>query len=413
MRDIAVRLANAGVQEHQVHAVQRRIRTVNIISILAFAITVAFSAVFAAFGRAIIGETPWLGFVAGSSLSLVGYSVAIYLNTRHRYQEAAFTALISGTFNLVASVIVVGFASGPAVFFVMVAVGAILITDREWVTLRWTFIVIPVVAYAAMAFLDPPLAEGIADTGAETYLALFNYATLVVFATAVVWYQQGLADTAESDLVVANERSERLLLNILPAPIAERLKDGESPIADRIEHVAVLFADIVGSTPLAERLTADELVSVLNDLFSRFDRLVEDCSLEKVKTIGDSYMVVGGLEPESGISDASVATVALAMQAEVHQFRLPDGSSIEMRFGIASGPVVAGVIGNKKFSYDLWGDTVNTAARMESHGVPGKIQVTDSVRTRLAQRFRFSEPRTIDVRGKGSMTTYFLLDETP
>ena len=188
------------------------------------------------------------------------------------------------------------------------------------------------------------------------------------------------------------------------------MKDGESPIADRIEHVAVLFGDIVGSTPLAERLTADELVEVLDEVFSHFDVMAAERGLEKIKTIGDAYMVVGGLEPTSDDPDARIADMALAMRDSLSKRQLPGGGTMQMRFGMASGPVVAGVIGNRKFSYDLWGDTVNTAARMESHGVPGEIQVTELVRRSLGATHRFSEARSIDVRGKGTMTTYFLVD---
>lgn len=413
MRGTIGRLIRTGVGADQPHAQQRRVKAVNVIACIAFSITTLFATAFFASGRTFIGDTSYIVFFGGTLISLAGYVLVIALNARHLHTAAAATALSAGTFNLVVSVFVVGFATGPAGFFVMIPVGAILATNRDTLWLRWIFIGVGIGAYGAMAIIDPPVAEGIKGTNVETMLDWFNYAGLVGFAAAVVWYQQDLADTAEEEMAVANQRSESLLLNILPAPIAERLKDGESPIADRIEHVAVLFGDIVGSTPLAERLTADELVVVLDEVFSGFDAMAAERGLEKIKTIGDAYMVVGGLEPSSDDPDARIADMALAMRDSLSRRQLPGGGTMEMRFGMASGPVVAGVIGNRKFSYDLWGDTVNTAARMETDGVPGKIQVTEPVRKSLEATHRFSDGRSIDVRGKGAMTTYFLLGRLP
>jgi PAS domain S-box-containing protein len=206
----------------------------------------------------------------------------------------------------------------------------------------------------------------------------------------------------------AQEQSERLLLNILPKPIAERLKNDEYTIADSFEEATVLFADIVGFTQLSSRISPKALVEKLNEIFSTFDRLAQQHGLEKIKTIGDAYMVVGGLPtPNENHADA-IAEMALDMQKEIQRFQRDDEQELHIRIGINSGPVVAGVIGLNKFIYDLWGDTVNTASRMESHGIPGLIQVTATTYEKLREKFIFEERGILDVKGKGKMMTYFL-----
>jgi class 3 adenylate cyclase len=209
-------------------------------------------------------------------------------------------------------------------------------------------------------------------------------------------------------LELERARSERLLANMLPEPIAERLKRREGVIADAFGEVTVLFADIVEFTAHAERSPPEATVALLNDLFSRFDALVEARALEKIKTVGDAYMVAGGLPDPMADHAGAAAELALEMlEAAVHR-RFPDGAPVRLRVGIGSGPVVAGVIGRRRFSYDLWGDTVNTASRMETTGVPGCIQVTQRTRDLLGERYRFRERGQIEVKGKGRMTTYLL-----
>ena len=213
---------------------------------------------------------------------------------------------------------------------------------------------------------------------------------------------------AEAALRLEQEKSDRLLLNVLPQPIAERLKQDQSIIADTFAEVTVLFADIVGFTQISSQISPPELVSLLNDIFSTFDRLAEKHGLEKIKTIGDAYMVVGGLPmPRSDHAEA-IAQMALDMQQAIIEFSDTHNQDFSIRIGINSGPVVAGVIGIKKFIYDLWGDTVNTASRMESHGLPGCIQVTSATYQRLQDKYVFESRGAIEVKGKGQMTTYLL-----
>jgi class 3 adenylate cyclase len=228
----------------------------------------------------------------------------------------------------------------------------------------------------------------------------------VVLLAAVLVLGEAIRNRRELDL--EREKSERLLLNVLPGSIAARLKQTEGVIADDFPDVTVLFADIVDFTSRSGRITPEQVVEVLNDLFSAFDRLARQRGLEKIKTIGDAYMVVGGLpEPRPDHAEA-VAEMALAMREEVVGRSDPSGQPLAVRIGIDTGPVVAGVIGTSRFSYDLWGDTVNTASRMESLGVPGCIQVTARTWERLRDRYRFERRGPIQVKGKGEIVTYFL-----
>ncbi|HBB30465.1 MAG TPA: adenylate/guanylate cyclase domain-containing protein [Cyanobacteria bacterium UBA8803] len=206
----------------------------------------------------------------------------------------------------------------------------------------------------------------------------------------------------------AEEQSDRLLLNILPKPIAEQLKQKPSCIADRFEEVTILFADIVGFTQLSAEISPTELVNLLNEIFSAFDRLTEKYRLEKIKTIGDAYMVASGLPVPRPDHAESIAEMALDMQQEVKQFNQLHSTKLDIRIGINTGEVVAGVIGTKKFIYDLWGDAVNTASRMESHGIAGAIQVTEATYQSLRNKYLLQERGVIKVKGKGEMMVFLL-----
>lgn len=217
--------------------------------------------------------------------------------------------------------------------------------------------------------------------------------------------------TAVLALEEANQKNVELLLNILPEPIADRLRSGESLIADRHEDVSLLFADIVGFTGMSSGMDAAELVTLLNDVFSVFDGLVAESGLEKVKTIGDAYMIVGGMPIWQPDHLERLAVLALDIASEVGRDDAARRLGVEFRIGMHTGPVVAGVIGTKKFIYDIWGDTVNVASRMESTGVPGRIQVTGAVERRLRDRFVLASRGEIEVKGKGQMETFFLVGE--
>jgi class 3 adenylate cyclase len=218
----------------------------------------------------------------------------------------------------------------------------------------------------------------------------------------------------ERELDRERGRSEGLLRNILPEQIADRLKQRDpatehGAIAQAYGEVTVVFADLVEFTKQAGTTDPPEIVAVLDDVFTRFDAIAERCGLEKIKTIGDAYMAVAGV-PEPRDDDVEVAAqMALAMRDEIAQMRWPSGDQMRVRIGMATGPAVAGVIGQRKFAYDLWGDTVNTAARMESNGLPNEIQVSEAVYQRLGARYRFSEVHIVNLKGKGPTAARFLL----
>ncbi|MFA6546783.1 MAG: adenylate/guanylate cyclase domain-containing protein, partial [Limisphaerales bacterium] len=209
-------------------------------------------------------------------------------------------------------------------------------------------------------------------------------------------------------LEIEKEKSKRLLLNILPQAIAERLKRGESAIAERFTGVTVLFADIVDFTSLATHTEPETLVSLLNDLFSRFDRLTERHGLEKIKTIGDSYLVVGGLPEPNPNHAVAVASMALEMLTATADMNRERHTNFAIRVGVNTGPVVAGVIGRKKFTYDLWGSTVNLASRMQSSGPPNHVHISEETRRLLDDSFRVTERGTVVCKGLGEVRSYLL-----
>jgi adenylate cyclase len=246
-------------------------------------------------------------------------------------------------------------------------------------------------------------------------IALFVMTVLGVATTtfALLEYFVRARERALAALEIEQAKSERLLLNVLPEPVAARLKEHEGVIADACPGVTVLFADIVGFTPLSERLSASDLVALLDRVFARWDQLAADHGVEKIKTIGDAYMVAGGIPLPREDHAEAIAEMALAMGPEFARLAKESGHALQVRIGIDTGPVVAGVIGRAKFIYDLWGDTVNTASRMESYAPPGTIQVTERTFERLRARYEFHPRETIDVKGKGPMSPYLLLGRRP
>lgn len=214
-------------------------------------------------------------------------------------------------------------------------------------------------------------------------------------------------------LETERHRSESLLLNVLPGPIADRLKRGENPIVDSLPSVTVLFADVAGFTTLSTTVSSVELVQMLNEIFSAFDAMAEAQGLEKIKTIGDAYMVVGGLPTPRPDHAEAIAEVALRMVDYVDKRFADSPTPIRIRVGINTGPVIAGIIGRHKFSYDLWGDTVNTASRMESHSLPGRIQVAPATHALLESRYLLEPRGPIEIKGKGTLPTWFLVGRKP
>ena len=279
--------------------------------------------------------------------------------------------------------------------------GALFFYDtRKAVPAFLAFVVLTIVSGLA----DPMLATRAATIPTGLRVAFFVLNILGVAVTAYLLLQYSLRSR---DAALA--QSEGLLLNVLPRSIAVRLKRDPGVIAERFDDVTVLFADIADFTPFSERTSPERVVGFLDHVFSAFDRLTQEHGLEKIKTIGDAYMAAAGLpEPRSDHAIAA-AELAIAMQSALARSCEELGIDLGMRIGIASGPVVAGVIGRHRFIYDLWGDTVNTASRMESSGIPGRIQVTEETYGRLRDRFTFEDRGEIDIKGKGRVHAYLLV----
>ncbi len=237
---------------------------------------------------------------------------------------------------------------------------------------------------------------------------LMNIMGVACILYAVMFYFQSQKERTLLELGFEQARSEKLLLNILPKSIANRLKNNDMRIADSHEEVTILFADIVGFTKMTTSMPPAELVDLLSQIFSRFDALADTLGLEKIKTIGDGYMVIGGAPAARPDHASVIAKLALEMQKDLTAFNAQTGNKLQMRIGISTGPVVAGVIGTSKFAYDIWGDPVNMASRMEKTGVPGKIQVSDVTYQLLKDAYQFESRGLIEIKGKGEVNTYFL-----
>ncbi len=261
------------------------------------------------------------------------------------------------------------------------------------------------------------------ELGAEDYLSKPLKAVIFRARVAATLERKRLRDIERLRLIqvqherklleLEQEKTERLLLNVLPQTIATRLKQGERTIAERYNGVTVLFADVVDFSSFASRTEPEDLVALLNDLFSRFDQLAARHGLEKIKTIGDSYLAVGGLPERRPDHAEAIASMALEMLDALAEFNAARGSVLRMRIGVNSGPVVAGIIGKQKFSYDLWGSTVNLASRMQSSGVPGCIQLSPTTYELLQGKFEMTSRGTVACKGLGEVSTFLLNGKIP
>lgn len=354
------------------------------------------------------GSTFWAGLLTAF---LCAMGLALWFRFR-RWQWLATTFALGACFGWVAACLVI-FGSGqhPHLYFLAIAMAALFVYPPAHAITMWVFVALGALAFvtSVLAGVVPPLLE-LGPNAA--YDRVMNVAGFTLVLISVAAYERWVVDSAEAKLDEERQRSESLLVNVLPEPIAARLKRDETVIADSLSEVTVLFADVAGFTPMSSKLAPEQVVGMLNEIFTEFDHLAEKHRLEKIKTIGDAYMVAGGLPEPRGDHAEAVADMALGMIEVLRRMKTPTGDPLDLRIGIQTGPVVAGVIGKKKFSYDLWGDTVNTASRMESHGASGRIHVTAAVHEKLKGRFDFEDRGPISVKGKGQMTTWFLLGRT-
>jgi class 3 adenylate cyclase len=357
----------------------------------------------------------YLGF--GSPVGLVPYvyfaislgSLVVFARTRN-FHFLLVTQLLDILFTTTAGQMLVGGflpSGGVGLWGILAPLGALVFLEVRQ-AVRWFGAFLLVFLLLGLAgevlFSDADLPVGFTST----MLALnIVGAGSIAFTLLAVFARQ--RNAALMALRIEQEKSEILLLNILPRPIAERLKAANQTIADHFDATSILFADVVDFTPLSQRLPPVEVVGILDQLFSHFDALVERHGLEKVKTIGDCYMAAAGVPNPHPDHARKAALLALDMRDVVATSAVVGRLGLELRIGINSGPVVAGVIGTKRFLYDLWGDAVNTASRMESHGTPGEIQITRETYELLKDEFVCKPRGTILVKGKGRMETWYLV----
>lgn len=391
------RIAGIGAGEDEDELAALRRRTLNLVTTGIALVAIVWISIYAALGLWAAAAVPFVWSV----------STAAMLAAQSRRPNPALLRNVELTmmlvFPFVLQWILGGFASGSAVCLwgLTAPLGAMFfIGGRGSVPWFTAFLALLVVS----ALIEPLLGDPASIPRAlELMFFVINLGTVSVTVFVLVRYFNQ-AREAEHD------RSEALLLNVLPAPVARRLKRTPGVLADAYPEASVLFADVVGFTPLAERLGPERLVSLLDQVFRRWDELAQRHGLEKIKTIGDAYMAAAGV-PEPRTDHAlAAARMALEMQGEIDSCGDLEARSLRVRVGIDSGPVVAGVIGTSKFSYDLWGDTVNTASRMESSGVPGRVQVTARTAERLGDALPLIPRGEIEVKGKGRMETYLLAE---
>ena len=391
------RLAFVGVTPSDRSEVRDRKVTLTLAAVTVTALAVIWVGTYLALGLPVSAAIPFAYQVAAVA------SLAVFARTKdYRFFRASQLVLML-LLPFLLQLSLGGYVASSAVSLwgLVAALGALFFYGaREAIPWFVAYIALTFVA----GFLEPIVSQHPAAIPVPIQTAFF---VLNITGAAVTAYLLLQYSIRARDAALAS--SERLLLNVLPRSIAERLKRHEGRIAEAHADVTVLFADVVDFTPFAEHTPPERVVDVLDEVFSAFDHLAQRHGLEKIKTIGDAYMVVAGLpEPRADHAEA-MAEMALDMQAALSRLCEPLGLELAIRVGMATGPVIAGVIGRHKFSYDLWGDTVNTASRMEAHSLPGRIQVTEATYERLRDQYRFEERGEIEVKGKGRLPAYLLV----
>jgi adenylate cyclase len=398
----AALLARIGADARDDEELRQKKALLVLLAILILPVSVVWGSLYLGFGSS-VGIVPFVYF----AVSLA--SLVIFALTR-RFQLLLVTQLLDILLTTtVGQMLIGGFlpSGGVGLWGILAPLGALVFLEVRQ-AVRWfgAFLIVFLLTGLAgeVLFSDADLPVGFTST--MLALNVIGSASVAFMLLASFANQRNEALRA---LRAEQEKSEALLVNILPSSIAERLKTPTQTIADHFESASIVFADVVGFTPLSERLPAAEVVGMLDRLFSRFDALVERHGLEKIKTIGDCYMAAAGVPEPSRDHARRAALLALDMLDAVATSTIAGQASLELRIGIKSGPVVAGVIGTKRFFYDLYGDAVNTASRMESHSVPGEIQITRATYELLKDEFVCRPRGTIPIKGKGQMETWYLV----
>lgn len=346
--------------------------------------------------------------------NLLAFFVYFLLHRIHRYGDTLMVNVLIA-FALTGHSFVIfafGLASNLQVYFTMAGIILFLVGLPHWRNFLVLYAMSFIALIVSMTFASEHGFVMLEDQAFRDSLGLQAMISAFILNAVVIASVLAALDRAEQNLQVEYDRAENLLESILPASIAVRLKSGqEKQIADRLEGASVMFMDLVGFTPISGDAAPEEVVDYLHRLFTRLDALCEKFNVDKIKTIGDSYMAVGGLDGDKNAGAEAVAKLALEMRECVEGEKLA-GHTLGMRAGIHIGPVVAGVIGDRRLAYDVWGSTVNIASRMESSGKPGKIHVTDSYRQIVADKFEFEPLGSIELKGAGLHKTYFLSGKT-
>jgi adenylate cyclase len=398
---VASEVRTKGRTHHQLQNTSRHLRVLTVTTRIGAAVSAFFG--FQQF--VIVQHALWLGF-----LNLAAGLIFLAIPQLYRFGEL----LAPLVFILVAYAVItiaslyIGSGIGLHFYYVVAASIVVLVLGVEHIALASALAALGALTVIALEMWVPHN-TGVQPEWAFKFGFVINVVSVWILVVATVWFAMRETARAEAAMEIEYQRSESLLANILPASIAERLKDpSHNIIADGYDDASILFADIAGYTKRASDTTPTDLVRFLDALYTDFDGLVDRHGLEKVKTSGDSYMVVSGVpDPRPDHLDA-LANLALDMSDAVAGLTDPQGRAVPLRIGVASGPVVAGVVGARKFFYDVWGDAVNVAARMESTDVEGRIQVPDNVYQLLSERFSFEERGEIEVKGKGVMHTWYL-----
>ncbi len=394
-----------GTYAGQDYPVRRRIVIINQSAVLGAIITALYALL--TLGYAPINFWPML---VASPLLMGGYALVVWLNAGNRHLLSRMLLLLVPTFQILYAAWLFGSAAGTQLYFFVLWTAMFLLYDpRElWLSILGSSSWIILFLCIQLGFEHPHVVVE-PDDGFLSLLLLLNALGVFALVGVIVSLFYFQINRTENLLQREYRRSEELLENILPASVAERLKNGSQIVADNFTDVTLLFADIVGFTRLAENLSPHAVVQLLNRVFSKFDILVERHGLEKIKTIGDEYMLAGGVPLARADHAQAVAETALEMLEAIEELNASLEQPLALRVGIHTGEVVAGVIGSRKFSYDVWGDTVNTASRMQSQGLPGRIQVTEATYELLHKQFELKRRGTLRVRGKGRMVTWYLL----
>ena len=351
-------------------------------------------------------------YIYGSIAYILLLPMAIFLNSSGKILLARLHLFILSIAYILLITIMQGNQVKAHFFLLAEALVVYFVFPGRQKKIMHTFIAVLVLVFIGFDIYHDQLPPLIAQTPDKVKMA--NLITDISFAFVLLgfaFYIHVTFQRTESFMQMEHDKSERLLQNILPLSIIKKLRENPDTIAERFEDCTVLFSDIVGFTQMSKTMPAVSIVELLNEIFSKFDDLAEKYKLEKIKTIGDAYMVVGGLPEPNEDHAKRVASFALEMLEMIRILRLETNIPIEVRIGINSGAAVAGVIGKKKFIYDLWGDSVNTASRMESHGVPGHIQVSESTYLQIKDFFQFKDRGKMEVKGLGLVQSYLLTEK--